>query len=136
MARILGLLLFCDAGSHKDHLRVRSHLLFDHAPMGDHRRNHRSQIRNQLRIVFLNQCIHTGAAGADDVFHGSVRKKLRVLRCHQGRSLGGLTYIRKSQPHQRTAHLPDGVKLQKTHIRGRKGYNNLFPRLDHVFDHT
>ena len=73
MARIQRLLFFCNTGAQENDPGIRSHLLFDHASVGDHGRNHRSQIRNQLRIIFFDQSVHARAAGADDIL-GLFRK--------------------------------------------------------------
>ena len=62
------LLLFRNTGTKKDNLCLLPIHFFDQSSVGDHRRDNRSKLVCQFRIILLHKFIHTWAASCNDIF--------------------------------------------------------------------
>ena len=69
IARISGFFFFGDAGTDEDDFGARTVFFPEQFGVGDHGRDHRRHLRDQVGIVFFQKHIDGGAAGGDNIIH-------------------------------------------------------------------
>ena len=80
--------------------------------------NHRRQVRNQLRVVDLDQIVDAGTAGGDNVLHPALAKQLCIFRGHKAAPRRSRT---SSKPRRMRAArtCPMVLYFKSPHIGGR-----------------
>ncbi len=106
----------------------------DIAPVGDHGRDHRSHEMRALGVIFLDQIVHAGAAGGDDVRHPVLPHQLLVFVCYQRGAFCGLAHFEESELLQGVHHLSRGVEFQHARI-GRGDGDDRFKTLSKIALH-
>ena len=130
VANIGCFILLGNAGTGKDHFDLLAEALLEKTGMGDHGRDHRSHLIDQVRIIALHQPVERGAAGGDDVLHVVFLNQSVIFRSHISGALGGFRNTVEAQSLQRTyEHLRIG-KIEGSEEGRCQRQNDLLPSAD------